>query len=167
MSDEEKMCTTSGEAVAKVRAEQTNPTGQHRAYLILCDEEREKGFVKPYRDSYKHVGIRPRYATRELTADEQVRHHGHNYVAYEEYPPAEGTCVVGRFWTAAQLASGCGTITTMGRTIAETYARDPYFYGATFCVRCNRHIELEQFAWEPDGEPMDPNDPAWRKPEPA
>src|SRR5207237_8172248 len=102
MSDVPKLCTTSGEAVAKVRAEQTEPTGQHKAYLILCDEEREKGFVKPYRESYLH--------------------------------------------------KSCGTETRMGRSIAETYARDPYFYGATFCVSCNVHRPLTEFEWLPDHE---------------
>ena len=61
-TDEAKLCTTSGEPPAKVRAEQTEETGQHKSYLILCDAERAKGFVKPYRDSYKHVGLPgPRY----------------------------------------------------------------------------------------------------------
>jgi hypothetical protein len=27
----------------------------------------------------------------------------------------------------------------MGQAIAETYARNPGFYGATYCVGCNRH----------------------------
>ena len=27
----------------------------------------------------------------------------------------------------------CGTVTTMGQSIAETYARQPNFYGGTFC----------------------------------
>ena len=113
MSDDPKLCTTSGEPVAKVRAEQTEPAGQHKAYIVLCDEEREKGFVKPYRESYLH--------------------------------------------------RVCGTETRMGRTIAETYARDPYFYSATFCVTCNAHKPLAEFAWL-DGEPMNPHDPAWRQP---
>lgn len=113
-TDDAKLCSTSGEAPAKVRAEQTEPSGQHKSYLILCDAERNKGFVKPYRDRYTHLT--------------------------------------------------CGTVTTMGHKIAETYARDPYFYGATFCVRCNVHKPLAEFVW-PDGEPMDPNDPAWREPE--
>lgn len=43
----------------------------------------------------------------------------------------------------------------MGRALAETYARDPYFYSGTFCVHCGAHFDLSQFDWE-DGEPMDP-----------
>lgn len=55
----------------------------------------------------------------------------------------------------------CGSITTMGRALAETYARDPYFYSGTFCCNCGRHFGLEQFDWE-DGEPMDTlQQPEW------
>lgn len=50
----------------------------------------------------------------------------------------------------------CGTITTMGLAIAETYARDPYFYGGTFCVGCGSHSavgEHGQFVWVENGMP--------------
>lgn len=50
----------------------------------------------------------------------------------------------------------CDTVTTMGPAIAETYARDPWFYGATYCVECSMHKPLEQFTWEPDGQEMNP-----------
>lgn len=49
----------------------------------------------------------------------------------------------------------CGGITTMGVALAETYARDPNFYSGTFCCECGKHFPLDQFNWEPDGEPMD------------
>jgi hypothetical protein len=45
----------------------------------------------------------------------------------------------------------CGTVTTMGPALAETYARDPKFYGATMCVCCGSHYpvgEHGQFVWE-------------------
>lgn len=45
----------------------------------------------------------------------------------------------------------CGTSTTMGTALAETYARDPNFYGATFCCTCGSHFpvgENGQFKWE-------------------
>lgn len=32
-------------------------TGMQKDYLVLTKEEREKGFVRPLRDSYVHVGI--------------------------------------------------------------------------------------------------------------
>lgn len=44
----------------------------------------------------------------------------------------------------------CGTTTTMGRALAETYARDPRFYGATFCVHCRAHFPVGahgEFTW--------------------
>lgn len=51
----------------------------------------------------------------------------------------------------------CGGQTSMGNALAETYARDPSFYSGTFCVGCGSHFPLDQFNWDPDGEPMDPD----------
>ncbi|MGH8446881.1 MAG: hypothetical protein ACREVL_16535 [Solimonas sp.] len=65
------------------------PVPQADVYLVLSDDERAKGFVRPVRDRYRHLT--------------------------------------------------CGTVTTMGRALAETYARDPKFYGATYCVGCGMH----------------------------
>lgn len=45
----------------------------------------------------------------------------------------------------------CGTVTTMGRALAETYARDPKFYSGTFCCHCRLHFPVSEFTWEPDG----------------
>lgn len=42
----------------------------------------------------------------------------------------------------------CGRTTTMGALIAETYARDPKFYGETFCVECRDHFPVGQFRWD-------------------
>lgn len=45
----------------------------------------------------------------------------------------------------------CGAITYMGLAIAETYARDPHFYGGTYCARCRDHYpvgEHGQFVWD-------------------
>ena len=101
-----QMCTTSGEAPSAVRSKQREHgnTGQHSSYIVLCEEERQKGFVRPYRDAYKHLT--------------------------------------------------CGSVTTMGRALSETYARDPSFYGSTFCVRCNRHFPVADFVWTADGQPV-------------
>lgn len=49
----------------------------------------------------------------------------------------------------------CGSVTSMGRALSETYARDPRFYSGTFCCACSRHFNLSEFKWL-DGEPMDP-----------
>jgi hypothetical protein len=48
----------------------------------------------------------------------------------------------------------CGVATTMGVALAETYARDPYFYSGTFCVGCGKHFpvgEDGEFIWD-DGQ---------------
>ena len=42
----------------------------------------------------------------------------------------------------------CNTTTTMSLPLAETYARDPQFYGGTFCCNCRTHFPLEEFVWE-------------------
>jgi len=44
----------------------------------------------------------------------------------------------------------CGQITTMGRALAETYARQPDFYTGTFCANCRAHFpvgESGEFVW--------------------
>ena len=99
--DRSNLCTTDGRPVAEARASQTNDTGQHPSYIVLCDSERAKGFVRPYRDRYQHTT--------------------------------------------------CGGVTTMGRALSETYARDPGFYGATFCCNCNAHHPVAEFVWTADG----------------
>ncbi len=38
----------------KLREGQQNKFGQHEIYLVLSEEERAKGFVRPYRDKYIH-----------------------------------------------------------------------------------------------------------------
>lgn len=75
--------------------------GQQEGYVVLAEEERAKGFVRPVRRSYKHLK--------------------------------------------------CGVVTTMGQTLAETYARDPYFYSGTFCCGCHAHFpvgEDGEFVWD-------------------
>lgn len=46
---------------------------------------------------------------------------------------------------------GCGAVTTMNWELAETYARNPRFYGATFCVGCKTHLPVGvfgEFVWD-------------------
>ncbi len=78
------------------------PVPQAEVYLVLSEEERAKGFVRPYRDRYIH--------------------------------------------------ETCGAETIMGRELSETYARDPKFYGATYCARCKMHRPVSEFTWSADGE---------------
>ncbi len=84
------------------RLKKVDSNGMQEVYLVLSEEERKKGFIRPYRDEYKHMA--------------------------------------------------CGTITTMGRALSETYARDPKFYGGTYCVHCKGHFPVAQFKWTKDGE---------------
>jgi len=42
----------------------------------------------------------------------------------------------------------CGVATTMGRALAETFARDPSFYSATFCCGCRNHFPVAEFTWD-------------------
>lgn len=51
----------------------------------------------------------------------------------------------------------CGVKTRMPLATAETYARDPWFYGGTYCVHCQMHRALAEFEWT-DGEPMSPEE---------
>lgn len=45
--------------------------------------------------------------------------------------------------------AACGVVTTMSLGIAETYARDPKFYGATYCTGCRMHLDVVEFDWVP------------------
>lgn len=64
----------------------------------------------------------------------------------------------GRYWTQADLDKinkGCGVVTRMNRVLSETYARQPTFYGATFCVGCGKHLPVGpdgEFVWVDDYE---------------
>ena len=121
--------------------------GQYGAYWVLSPEERAKGFIRPVRDRYVHVTPAARYPLRDLTSEEATLYEGMGYVKYEPYPEDQRP-TLGKFWTAADLAPRCNTTTTMGTALAETYARDPKFYGATFCVHCGAHFPVEEFVWK-------------------
>lgn len=45
----------------------------------------------------------------------------------------------------------CGVSTHMALALCETYARDPKFYGATYCVGCGKHLPVDQFIWDKSG----------------
>ena len=151
MSEPKTELTDGGPVPADGAHAQLRADGQQKGYVVLSPEERAKGFVRPVRRTYLHVGMRPQHPLRDLTPDEQERHKGFGYVKFEAYPDAETTGALGRYWTEKQLTSGCGAATTMGRSLAETYARDPKFYGGTFCVKCGAHYpvgEHGEFVWE-------------------
>ena len=45
----------------KLKEGQKNETGQHEIYLVLSEEERAKGFIRPLRSSYVHIGKKMSY----------------------------------------------------------------------------------------------------------
>lgn len=52
---------------------------------------------------------------------------------------------------SSYVHQACGALTTMSAKIAETYARDPGFYGATYCTGCRMHRpvgEDGEFVWD-------------------
>ena len=124
-----------------------------QGYVVLSAEERAKGFVRPVRRSYRHVGLPTPGNLRDLTDDERARYSQFGYEKFEAYGP-DREPVTGRYWTQADLdkiRNGCGTVTTMSQEIAETYARDPTFYSGTFCCGCRKHLPVGQageFVWE-------------------
>jgi len=137
------------------------PVPQNEVYLVLSDEERAKGFIRPVRQSYIHVGKKSekKEGTLEALPDESCNRNrtGENmYVAYLRYPESIGQSLVGKYLTQADVDNldsgnrfgGCGGLTTMNRTIAETYATNPKFYGATYCVHCQKHLPVEEFVWD-------------------
>jgi hypothetical protein len=128
----------------KYGAGDDKPVPQNEAYLVLSEEERAKGFVRPVRRSYQHVGVRPKGPLRDMTADEKRRFPDFDMVEEKEHGS--------RYWRQADLdRAGCGTVTTMGEAIAETYARSPGFYGATYCAHCQMHRPVNEFVWTDDG----------------
>ena len=103
------------------RLHNVQPNGQQEAYLVLSEEERAKGFVRPLRRSYKHLG-----------------------------PPIAYEGVDGQTYEAGHHG-GCGAVTSMGDALCETYARNPKFYGVTFCTGCGTHLPVHEFVWVEDG----------------
>ena len=142
----------------KLKEGQKNETGQHDIYLVLSEEERKKGFVRPVRTSYVHVGKKLHYKGihRMLSESEKNEYPDKKYIAVMTIMTKEdGSFLGGSYVTqkeldaynSGKLIGGCGTTTTMGLSLSETYARDPNFYGATFCCGCNRHLPVDEFVW--------------------
>lgn len=96
------------------------PVPQAEVYLVLSDEERAKGFVRPLRRAYRHERLKG--DRTDFLVD------------------------------MLKLEDGCGAVTTMGLALCETYARNPGFYGATYCTGCQRHRPVAEFVWVEDGE---------------
>jgi len=92
---------------------------------------------------------------------DQYRRKGHDtepveqqvvYLALSEEELAKGYLLPVR---RKYLHKTCGGATIMPLALAQTHARDPWFYGGTYCCHCAMHCPLEKFRWD-DGEPMSP-----------
>lgn len=135
------------------------PVPQNEVYLVLSEEERAKGFVRPVRNSYIHVGRDLSYYKgihRMLTEEEMKEHPEKKYVAVmTQLTNPDGSFLGGAYVTQEELDAyqfgrrigGCGGLTTMGDALAETYARDPNFYGSTYCCYCHKHLPVSEFVW--------------------
>lgn len=131
---------------------------QNEVYLILSEEERAKGFVRPCRDSYIHKGVKyssySRLKNPEKSMDEE-----RDYVALFDILDLSGNHVSSRYATQDEInefdrtghIGGCGVETKMTRELSETYAAKPNFYDSTYCVGCHRHIYCHEFVWSDDG----------------
>jgi hypothetical protein len=134
------------------------PVEQNEVYLVLSDEERAKGFVRPYRDAYIHNG-NPATTYTELEKPEKSMVDSDPYVAIFDIKDAKGNHVGGRYVTQSEFQrykktgflGGCGGETKMNRAISETYATNPSFYGSTYCVHCKMHLPVAEFTWTEDG----------------
>lgn len=55
MNNEPKTCLVDGGPVTPDHRNIDQQTGQQLGYVVLCPEERARGFVRPVRQSYKHA----------------------------------------------------------------------------------------------------------------
>lgn len=81
-------------------------------------------------------------------ADDTPRAQADVYLVLSEAERAKGFV---RPLRSSYVHTVCGAETLMGRALSETYARDPSFYGATYCTRCMKHRPVAEFCWA-DGE---------------
>ena len=82
--------------------------------------------------------------------DEEPRPMAEVYLVLSEEELAKG--FVRPFRDKYIHTASCGTATIMGRALSETYARNPKFYGATYCVGCQMHRPVAEFTWDADGQ---------------
>ena len=81
--------------------------------------------------------------------DEAPRPQNEVYLALSEEEIAKGFVrPVRNKYAHAVCPVGPGGVTKMGDALAETWARDPKFYGGTYCVHCQMHRPVREFVWE-------------------
>jgi hypothetical protein len=131
--------------------------GMNEVYLVLSEQERAKGFVRPLRRGYVHVG-RAVCGTPIYDPEDRELPEGKTAWICSGLPGHEGECDSWLPVSAEELArftdrgylGGCDQTTYMGQEIAETYARNPAFYGATYCGGCKTHLPVGaygEFVW--------------------
>lgn len=49
---------------------------------------------------------------------------------------------------SSYVHKSCGGVTSMVSSIAETYAADPSYYDATFCMTCGDYFPVSEFLWD-------------------
>ncbi len=85
---------------------------------------------------------------REIIEDGLRKGQQQGYVVLSEAERAKGFV---RPVRQSYIHDKCGVVTRMGLALAETYARDPYFYSGTFCCGCGTHFpvgEDGEFVWD-------------------
>lgn len=92
------------------------------------------------RESSKGGPLPPDYREIDPATKQQK-----DYVVLSEVERAKGFV---RPVRRTYVHSKCGAATSMSTAIAETYARDPKFYGATFCMKCQDHLPVGEFVWD-------------------
>lgn len=93
-------------------------------------------------DDPNHPGI------KKGSADETPGPQNDVYLVLPESERAKGFV---RPYRDEYIHNVCGAVTTMGRALSETYARNPSFYGATYCTHCQKHRPVAEFIWATDG----------------
>ncbi len=68
---------------------------------------------------------------------------------YKKHIVTENTGTYIRPIRTKYIHDTCGVETVMGEDIAKTYAKDPTFYGSTFCVgtKCKDYFPVGEFKW--------------------
>lgn len=156
--DRSQQQLASGAPVPEDRSHtETRDNGQQKDYVVLSPAERAKGFVRPVRETYRHVGKQVCGYPNPLSSGGFpmvcTLAPGHDCDHRFDYQAKD----IGEIERAGNKhrIGGCGHETTMGLSLAETYARDPHFYSGTFCVKCRSHFpvgERGEFVWlENDG----------------
>lgn len=81
-------------------------------------------------------------------ADEEPTRQNDAYLVLSDAERASGFV---RPVRTSYVHEACGAVTSMSRAIAETYAREPSFYGSTYCVNCAKHRPVGakgEFVWD-------------------